>query len=455
MATGHNNRKMVRIDMMADQFLRLDRRELLAGLGAAVLGPALAPIAAAQGRPSLTLQARDGVIALRKREPDTPIWSLQSQTPDPDFRFKRGDALEITLGNQLPVSTVLDWHGIDGVPAAEPLAARAPLAAGAKETVTVPLRHAGTFMIDLRLLGDGQARPSRARALIVQETDLVAIDRDQVFLIEDWRLRPDGTAIAPGIDPKDATPLYTVNGLTTPDIPARSNERLRFRFINGCQRNVIAIKIESHEVRVMALDSQPAEPFPARNGALLLAPGTRVDAFIDATGPPGSTASILLHDGKESRSIGRLVSSNEPPMRAAPLPPALPLASNGLPTQLDLKGASRFDLTLGGPQADWVAPANFAASAPPAFRTRAGRTVVLALTNRADVGTVFHLHGHHFRLLDRLDDGWKPFWLDTLAIEPGQTQRVAFAAEHAGRWLLVSMATDWAAPRLVRWYSVE
>ena len=61
----------------------------------------------------------------------------------------------------------------------------------------VPLRHAGTFLCDLRLLGDGLARPSRARALIVQETGPVTVDRDQVFLIEDWRLRPDGTAIWP------------------------------------------------------------------------------------------------------------------------------------------------------------------------------------------------------------------------------------------------------------------
>ena len=54
------------------------------------------------------------------------------------------------------------------------------------------------------------------------------------------------------------------------------------------------------------------------------------------------------------------------------------------------------------------------------------------------------------------DDGWKPFWLDTLAIEPGQTQRIAFAAEYAGCWLLESVATDWAAPRLVRcWGDLE
>jgi FtsP/CotA-like multicopper oxidase with cupredoxin domain len=291
--------------------------------------------------------------------------------------------------------------------------------------------------------------------LIVGESEAVAVDRDEVFLIEDWRLRPDGTAIAPGIDPKDTMPVYTINGLTTPDIPARTHERLRFRFINGCQRNVIAIKIEGHDVQVMALDGQPAEPFAARGGALVLAPGGRVDAFIDATAPPGSTSSMLLHDGKEARPIARLVTSNEPPIRSAVLPPASPLPSNGLPARLDLKNALRFALTFGGPLADWTTPADFTASGAPAFRAKAGRTVVLALTNRAEIPEVFHLHGHHFRLLDRLDDGWKPFWLDTLAIEPGQTQRIAFAAESAGRWLMETMATDWAAPRLVRWYSVE
>jgi FtsP/CotA-like multicopper oxidase with cupredoxin domain len=447
---------MVRIDLMEDSIFPFDRRDVIAGLGAVVLSSAMPSIATAQRQsPSLTLRAGADVIALRPARPDTPIWSLGGPAPDRDIGLKRGDALEITLLNGLPVPTVLNWHGIEGVAAAEPLAARPPLAPGAKETLVIPLRHAGTLMIDLRLLGDGQARPSSARALIVGESEPVSVDRDQVFLIEDWRLRPDGTAIAPGVDPKDTVPIYTINGLSTLDIPTRTNERLRLRFINGCQRSVIAIKIEGHEVRVMAIDGQPAEPFPARNGAVVLAPGTRVDAFIDATAPPGSTSLILLHDGKEPRPIGRLIASSEPQIRAAPLPPALPLPSNGQPTQLDLKNDLRFDVALGGPQTDWATPATFAVTAPPSFRAKVGRTVVLALTNRAEIATVFHLHGHPFRLLDRLDDGWKPFWLDTLAVEPGQTQRIAFAAEHAGRWLIESTKTDWAAPRLVRWYSVE
>jgi FtsP/CotA-like multicopper oxidase with cupredoxin domain len=450
---------MVRISDMADRILRLDRRELMAGLGAAVLGPALPPMAAAENRPSLALRAKAGIIALRPGGPDTPIWSLQGPAQDTGFRFKRGDTLEIAFGNELPVPALLNWYGLDGVPAAEPLAARKPLAPGATETSAIPLRHAGTLMCDFRLLGDGQARPSQARALIVAESEVVAVDRDVMFLVEDWRLRADGTAIAPGSDPKETTTVFTINGLTTLDIPVRINERLRFRFINGCQRNVIALKIENHEVQVMALDGQPAEPFPARNGALVLAPGGRIDVFIDASAPPGSISSILLHDGKEARPLARLVTSGEPPVRNTPLPAAPPLPSNGLPARLDLKGALRIDLslggTLGGAPADWVTPASFAGTLAPAFRAKAGRIVVLALTNRADSVQVFHLHGHHFRLLDRLDDGWKPFWLDTLAVDPGQTQRIAFAAEFAGRWLMETMATDWAAPRLVRWYSVE
>jgi FtsP/CotA-like multicopper oxidase with cupredoxin domain len=347
----------------------------------------------------------------------------------------------------------LNLRGLDGLRLAEPLIGRSPLPPGAKESQVIPLRQAGTFLCDLHLLGDGQARPLPALPFIVGESEPVAVDRDEVFLIEEWRLRPDGTPIAPGIDPKDAAALYTVNGQLSLDVTARVRERLRFRFVSGCQRTVIALKIEGHEVRVMALDGQPAEPFYARNGAILIPPGGRVDAFVDLGASPGATP-ILLHDGKGARQIGQLVAAGQP-IRDAALPLAAPLPSNGPPDKLDLKSAQRFDVTLGPSQTRWIRPEKFEVSAAPAFRAKAGRSVVLALGNRGDTPAIFHLHGHHFRLLDRLDDGWKPFWLDTVAIEPGQTQRIVFAADQVGSWLMESMATDWAAPRLVRWYGVD
>jgi FtsP/CotA-like multicopper oxidase with cupredoxin domain len=436
---------MVRIGQMARPKSELNRRELVAGLGAAALMPVWPSAGSAQGRSSLALKATPDRLAWRPNGPETPIWTLAGS----NLSSKRGETAQIAVGNDLPVPLALHWRGVDGANAAEPLLTRMPLAAGASEAFPLAMRHAGTFLCDSGLLGDGQALPLRSKALIVLESEPVPVYRDEVLLIEEWRLRPDGTAIAPGVDPKDTKPLYTLNGRTSFELSADGNQRLRLRFINGSQRTVLAVKLEHHEVRVMAIDGQPAEPFPARNGALVLAPGGRVDAFVDAA----ATAAILVHDGKEAHPIGKLAISGRLERRA-PLLPAPPLPSNGLPAQLDLKNAQRFDLALGAPL-DWARSVDFKAAAAPAFRAKTGRTVVLALTNRATIATVFHLHGHHFRLLDRLDDGWKPFWLDTLAIEPGQTQRIAFSAEYAGRWLIESVATDWAAPRLVRWYAVE
>ena len=465
---------MVRIGAMASpkSLLKslLDRRELLAGLGAAAMTPIWPTLGSAQDsakglaqqgsaqssaqrRTALALQAKASRFSPQTHQPPVDVWSLAA----PEVRLNRGDTLDIAFANDLPVPALPAFRGLDGSPAAEPLLARPAVAPGGRETLQLPLRHAGTAFCDLGLLGDGQAGPSRGLPLIVRESEPVAVDRDEVFLIEEWRLRADRTLVAPGTDAKDAESFHTINGIFSTDptaIPVRANERLRFRFINAGPRSAVAVKLEDLEVRVMAIDGQPAEPFPARNGAVVLAPGSRVDAFIDVTGPAGKRCNMLLHDGKQARLVGQWVISSDPPVRPAALPPAPPLPSNGLPAQLDLKNAQRIDLVLGGPQADWVSPANFTASSPPAFATKAGRTVVLALANRADRATVFHLHGHHFRLLDRLDDGWKPFWLDTLAVEPGQTARIAFLAEHAGRYLLESVAADWSAPRLVRFYSV-
>ena len=429
------------------------RRELLAGLGAA-LGASTAGLIAGGASPAVTaqiaLQARVGSLALKPDQPATPIWELAAVSHLKDVRLRRGDRCELVFRNDLPVPLAPIWYGLNGPATTDPLRGRAPAPPNAVETSIVSISNAGTLLADFRLFEDGLKQPARPLPVIAAETGGSAVDRDEVLLIEEWRLRPDGTAVPPGQDPKGATPLYTINGQTSFELSALANQRLRLRFINGSQRTVLAIKLESYDVQVIAMDGQPAEPFSARNGALVLAPGARADAFVDTA----TSAALLLHDGKEARQVGRLTISGQLERRA-PLLPAQPLPPNDLPETLDLKGALRFDVALGAADAGWVRPASFSTASAPIFRTRLGRTVVLALKNPGPIATVFHLHGHAFRLLDRLDDGWKPYWLDTLAIEPGQTHRIAFAACVPGRWLMESVATDWAAPRLVRWYGVE
>jgi FtsP/CotA-like multicopper oxidase with cupredoxin domain len=90
----------------------------------------------------------------------------------------------------------------------------------------------------------------------------------------------------------------------------------------------------------------------------------------------------------------------------------------------------------------------------PLFSAARGRTVVMAIDNRDAVAHVVHLHGHHFRLLDRLDDGWKPYWLDTVAVERRETARIAFLADNPGRWLIEQQAIDGPAAG-VNWFEVK
>ncbi|WP_249123700.1 MULTISPECIES: multicopper oxidase domain-containing protein [unclassified Bradyrhizobium] len=432
------------------------RRAVLAGFAGTALTSLGASPALAQARPQgrqLALRLQTTAQPLRDNQPPSAVWAFADGSAP--LTLPQGD-VEITLTNDLPLPIVPDIHGLAGSATSEPLLARQPIAPGQSARLAFTVRQSGTLLLDTRLLGDGAARALPVRPLVAPEAARLSADRDETLLIEDWRFGPDGTALAPGRDPAGASPLFTINGKSAFDLTVRRHERVRLRLINGCQRAVIAFKIDDHDLQVMAIDSHPAEPFAARNGQVVLAPGSRVDTFVDMTAEPSRPAAIRLHDGTTARQVGRLLYGEATPLRLAPLASLETFPSNGLPDKLDLQNALRVDLPLDIKPAPggWSPPITFTAGQPPSFRAKRGRVVVLALTNRAATPVMFRLHGGPFRLLDRLDDGWKPFWLDTLLLDARQTHRIAFPAT-AGSWLLESAGTDWATPRLVQWYAVE
>ena len=61
---------------------------------------------------------------------------------------------------------------------------------------------------------------------------------------------------------------------------------------------------------------------------------------------------------------------------------------------------------------------------------------MLGVSNPGSENSFIHLHGHCFRLLDALDDGWKPFWLDTMPLTARGKARIAFVADNPGKWLI-------------------
>jgi FtsP/CotA-like multicopper oxidase with cupredoxin domain len=239
-----------------------------------------------------------------------------------------------------------------------------------------------------------------AGALVITETVPPAADQDTILFLD----RP------------------AVAG-TAPELAVRTNERLRLRLINA-QSVPLRLRIDRHRALVMAMDGQPAEPFEARDSRLLLGPGNRMDLFVDATLEPGARAALVAEQDGDDVAVLRLIYGSDGTARSRPLPAPRLLPANALPARIDMRNALRATMPL-----EPRAPGRL-------FTVKRGRTVVLTLANGTGVPCAVHLHGHHARLLDRFDDGWKPFWLDTILVRPLDQAMVAFVADNPGKWLL-------------------
>ncbi len=424
----------------------MTRRRVLAGAGLAVTCVHLPAFAQPQGGPPdafgfRTLRAYNNTITLSDRGP-TPIWGYDGKAPGPVLRVKRGEELRIRLINELPEPTAIHWHGVrlpnamDGVPHLT----QPPVAPATSFDYRFRPPDAGTFWYRPAGNAAGQIARGLRGALIVEESTPVAVDRDVLFVFEDW----------PADRSVDGPRLMTVNGAVETELSVRPNERLRLRLVNAAVARPLVLRIERHAPIVMAIDGQPAEPFIARDGRVALGPGNRADLFIDLPLGLGERASILLLAAGSERAVVNLVYAGEA-ARPAPLPEPTPLPPSALPQRLDLRSAARHDLSL-----DTLVPLPAPVhERPPLFSVGRGRVVVLALGNRTELSQTIHLHGHHVRLLDRLDDGWKPYWLDTITIPARQTDRVAFLADNPGKWLIEAQALADARPRAAVWFAVS
>jgi FtsP/CotA-like multicopper oxidase with cupredoxin domain len=390
------------------------RRSVLAGLIASALpGPAVAQ--------------SDGFTVLRAREN-----GYDGAVPGPVLRVRRGEELKIRLINETATATAIHWHGV-----------RVPNAMDGTSLTQKPVPPGGSF--DYRFVPPDagtfwyRASPRMARnralhgVLIVGDTSASDIDEEQ-------------TLILAGDDDK-----VTANGSDLRDISVWPNFRMRFRLANATER-LITLGVADHPMHVVAIDGQPAEPFRARGSRITLSPGNRADVLVDAVMKPESIAPITLHQGEAMRPLARLVYTDGKVSPGATMPdgyagrPVKPLPANPLPERMDFRGAHRADVPIETRASELPAK--------PLFAVKRGRTVMLALPNKSEAPIVTHIHGHAVRLLDALDDGWKPFWLDTILCPPRQVTRIAFVADNPGKWLIDARAIGSEAQSLT-WFEVS
>ena len=421
----------------------------------------------------------------------TAVWAYDGKVPGPTLRLRQGEPARIVIENRLDEDTTVHCHGIrlpnamDGVPGLT----QKPTKPGESFTYEFTPPDAGTFWYhphadSLRQLGRGLAG-----ALIVEERDPVAVDRDILWVLTDWRLTRDAqiaSGFGNGMDAGMAGRIgntVTLNGAISTREPVRAGERVRLRLLNSSLARIMALRFEGHRPIVVALDGQPCDPHEPEGGRVFLGPAMRVDLILDMQGEPGRHYQIL-DDFYDSRSywVTRLA-YEQAPLRQTPLnaPPALP--ANPLPKP-ELATAERHELRLQGGmmgggmmsggmmgrgmmgggmmgggmmggmgmgmnhRAVWAINGQSMtgdghAGMPPILTLRRGTSVMLAMVNETAWWHPMHLHGHSFQILKRNGSPVPHHqWADTVLVAPKETVEVAFVADNPGDWMIHCHITD-------------
>jgi FtsP/CotA-like multicopper oxidase with cupredoxin domain len=429
---------------------------------------------------------------LGRDRPETDVWAYNTTVPGSVLRLRQGEAVRIIVENRLDEDTTVHWHGIrvpnamDGVPGLT----QPPIKPDESFTYAFTPPDAGTFWYHPHQNSLEQLGRGLAGAVVVAEREPVAVDRDLLWFLADWRLTSDAQ-IAPGFGNSMEAAMsgrigntVTVNGAVSLEEPVRASERIRLRLVNGALARIMALRFEGHRPVIMAIDGQPCDPHEPEGGRILLGPAMRVDLMLDMQGEPGRRYRVVddFYDDL-SYQLTQLAYDERPPVRAHPLDSPVALARDPLP-EPDLASAERRQLTLQGGMmgadamsgmggmmsmgammgagamsgmggmmsmggmmgmgqgAVWAINGTSMtgdghAGMAPAFTIPRGRSVVLTLRNETAWWHPMHLHGHSVRVLSR-NGAAVPHrqWQDTVLMAPKETIEAAFVADNPGDWML-------------------
>ncbi len=394
--------------------------------------------------------------------PQTEVWSYNGAVPGPELRFRQGERLRIEVENALDVETTVHWHGVrlpnamDGVPhlTQAPIAAR-----GGRFVYEFDLPDAGTYWYHPHLGSAEQVARGLYGALVVEEAEPPAVDRDLVWVLSDWRLEREARIVRDFGNFMDASHAgrigntVTLNGRIGGTFEVRAGERLRLRLVNAATARIFALTFEGHAPSVIALDGQPVAPHAPENGRVVLGPGMRADLILDCAAAPASRHRVI--DDFYRRRAYRLLDlayAPEAPLRGAPPGPVPALAPNAIP-EPDLARAERHRVRFEGGMMGrmpmgrmrhgmaWLVNGKPVAEHEhrhePLFTLARDRSCVIEFVNDTSWHHPIHLHGHVFRVLTRngRPEAYRP-WADTVLLDPDSRAEIAFVADNPGDWML-------------------
>lgn len=411
--------------------------------------------------------------------PQTAVWAYDGTIPGPTLRLRQGEPVRFTVENGLEEDTTIHWHGIrlpnamDGVPGLT----QPPIKPGEAFVYEFTPPDAGTFWYhphtdSLVQLGRGLAGP-----LIVEEAEPIAVDRDLLWLLQDWRLASDGQIAGGFGGTMDASMsgrvgnVVTINGAAPADLGVRAGERVRLRLANAALARMMALRFEGHRPVIVAIDGQPCDPHEPEDGRLVLAPAMRIDIVLDMQGDPGSRHAVIddFYEGL-AYTLTTFAYDKAPPLRSHPLDAPLALPRNPLLAP-DLANAIRQEIVLQGGMmgggklagvggmmgmgmpgmkggAAWAIngmsmTGDGHAGMAPQFTLERGATCHLTMRNETAWWHPMHVHGFTMSVLSR---NGAPMpnrqWQDTVLMAPKDVIECAFVADNPGDWMLHCHVAD-------------
>ena len=460
------------------------RREFLRRTGSAALvcaaGGWVSP-AHAEDREVVTLHAMPGTARLAPPDyPETPIWGYDGRVPGPTIRVRQGERVARRFVNGLPQPSTVHWHGIriDNAMDGAPGLTQPVVQPGAEFLYDFTPPDAGTWWYHSHHRTFEQMARGLYGVLVVEERDTPEVDREEVLLLDDWRLAEDASlhdsfdALHDWAHAGRIGNWVTVNGDSAWSRETSRFERLRLRLVNAANARIFSLELKALEGWVVALDGQPL-PAPEAAGALVLAPGQRADLIVDVTAGEGEEAFLVSRERDDDYALAAF------PVRGAAresrLPAPAALAPNPVPPLGDLAQARRATLRMDGGAMGRMQEAmlggrmvgardlagqgkvwafNGLAEMPeaPLFAARRGETVRLAMINDTAWPHAMHLHGHHFRAI--ASDGTAGPLRDTLLTDRGETVEIAFVADNPGDWLLHCHMPGHSVSGMKTWFTV-
>lgn len=241
------------------------------------------------GRLAVELTAAPGA---RLGGQTTAALGYNSSAPGPTLRVRPGDELAVRLTNRLEQPTNLHTHGLRVSPQAN---SDNPFLRIDPDTsfdylYRIPPDHpAGTFWYHPHHHGmvADQIFAGLAGALLIDPLPgpgipEPAVTADRVLLVTDTTLDSDGQVVAPNAMDRAMGrhgELVLVNDQYQPTVPATPGAIQRWRIINSCVSRVLAIRLQDHQLELIAQDGTFL-PAPVTRDRVVLAPGNRADVIV-------------------------------------------------------------------------------------------------------------------------------------------------------------------------------